>query len=151
MSKMICIKKIVVFVVFFCFIFIPQITAQTSNQVALEFLKRGIECLMTGDYNNAIVNFNEVLRRNTNSALTYVMRGRAYYELNDFERAIADCTQAIRFDRNNTTAFILRGNAHRKIGDLTKAIDDWEAALKINPNIEEAKLNLELARKSAGE
>ena len=139
--------RFLAFIIFCGFVFITiPVNAQTYNQTALDFLKRSIECLLAGDYSNAIINCNEVIRRDPNSALNYVIRGRAYYELKDYERAIADFTQAIRLDRNNFTAFTIRGNAHRQRGDIDRAIADWEAALRINPDLEEAKTNLESAK-----
>lgn len=130
----------------FMLTFIPDIHGQNYNPNTLDFLKRSLNFLMAGDYQNAIISCNEVIRRDPHSALNYVLRGRAYYELTEYDKAIADFSHAIRLDRNNTSAFVLRGNSHRQMGDITKAVTDWEAALRINPDNPEAKRNLELAR-----
>jgi tetratricopeptide (TPR) repeat protein len=139
----------VVLAVFLCiFIFnaIPHVNAQHIHPSALEHFRRSLEYLLIGDYHNAIISSNNVIRMDPNSAINYVIRARAFYEINDYERAIADSSHAIRLDRNNAAAFNIRGNAHGQNGDINRAIADWEAALRINPNIDEARHNIELAR-----
>jgi tetratricopeptide (TPR) repeat protein len=139
---------------FLCLAFssIPDLYAQRQqlpqpyNPVALEHLRHSMEALMIGDYQTSILHCNMVIRLDPESALTYVIRARAYYELNDYDKVIADCTQAIRFDRNNAAAFAIRGNAHGQKNDLTRAISDWQAALRLNPEIDEARHNIELAQ-----
>ena len=141
-------KKRVFFTLSLClFVFIinQQINAQNLHPTTLENLKRSIEYLMAGDYHNAVITSNQVIRADPNSAINYVIRARALYELNDYDRVIADCTHAIRLDRNNSAAFLIRGNAYGQKDDYTRAISDWQAALRLNPNIDEARHNIELA------
>jgi tetratricopeptide (TPR) repeat protein len=145
------IKTQVFFLVVLCIkllVFVPQAFGQQAyNHHALEHLRRSLNFLVEGDYYNAVLASNQLIRADPNSSVNYVIRARAFFEMNDFERVIADCTQAIRLDRNNSGAFVIRGNAHAQRGDLTRAISDWEAALRLNPNIEEARQNIELARR----
>jgi len=146
-------KNRIFLIVLFCLLFsaIPNLYAQRQqpqqpyNAVALEHLKRSLEALVLGDYQTAILSCNRVIRLDPDSAVTYVIRARAYYELNDYDRVIADCTQAIRLDRNNAAAYNIRGNAYGQKNDLNKAISDWQAALRVNPEIDEARQNIELA------
>jgi tetratricopeptide (TPR) repeat protein len=116
------------------------------NPWALEHFKRSLEYLVTGDYNNAILSCNEVLRRDPNSSVTYTIRARAYFESGYYDNAIADCTLAIRIDRNNIGAYSIRGNAYARKGDRNRAITDWQAVLRINPDNSEARQNIERAR-----
>lgn len=152
-------KNCVFLAVSFCFAFsvIPDLYAQQRQQppqpynpTALEYLKRALECLMLGDFYNTVINCNNVIRLDPESALTYVIRARAYYELNNYDMVIADCTQAIRLDRNNAGAFVIRGNAYGQRNDYTRAISDWQSALRLNPEIEEARHNIELAEQRRG-
>jgi len=120
------------------------------NARALEYFKRSLECLIIGDYDNAVLNCTAVLRFEPNSAVTYTIRARAHYEKGDMENAIADSTQAIRLDRNNISAYAIRGSAHGRTGNLERAIVDWEAVLRINPENTDARQNIDLARKQQG-
>jgi len=126
---------------------VPDVYSQQAiSHFALEHFKRSVEYLMVGDYQNALLASNQLIRSDPHSAINYVIRARALFEMADFERVITDCTQAIRLDRNNSAAYVIRGNAHAQRGALSRAISDWEAALRINPNIAEARQNIELAR-----
>ena len=128
-------------------IFIPDLFAQDNyNHTAHQHLKRSMEHLLKGDYDSALKSINESLKFDRNSAISYIIRARAYFELGEMERAIADCTHVINIDRNSSTAYVIRGNAYVRKGDYNKAISDWESALRINPNIDEARQNIELAR-----
>jgi len=137
---------------FMCFaLIVPNADAQQPyNHFALEHLKKSLEFLILGDYHNAVLSSNQLIRYDPNSAINYVIRARAYYEMKNYDMTIADCTHAIRIDRNNSAAFVIRGNAHGQKGDLNRAISDWEAALRINPNIDEAIHNIALARQNRG-
>jgi len=138
-----------IFLFFFGFIAFSTVSVcvygQEFDSQALRFFKSSVENLMNGNYNRAIEDSSRVIRIDPNSAVTYVVRARAYFEIGDFDRAIADSTQAIKRDRNNVGAYTIRGSAYGKKGDIDKAVADWKAILKINPNSDEAKLNIEKA------
>jgi len=116
------------------------------NPRALEYFKRSLQCMIIGDYDNAILNCNVVLRLDTNSAATYAIRARAHFEKGDMDSAIADSTQALRLDRNNISAHIIRGNAYARNGNIDRAITDWQAVLRVEPENTEARANIDLAR-----
>jgi len=133
---------------FFIFVSIPVYSQpQDYNPLALEHFKRSLEYMMIGDYYNAIISCNNVIKIDPNSAVAYAIRARAYFEMNEIDRALADCNQAIKLDRNNSAAYNIRGNVYVKKGDYKRAISDWQAAIRINPDLEEARYNIELAKK----
>ena len=126
---------------------IPNAAGQENyNPFTLDFFKRSLEYLVIGDYDNAIIYSNNVLRRDPNSAVTYTVRARAHYEKGDLANAIADCTQAIRLDRNNVSAFAIRASANARSGNTERAISDWQAVLRINPDNVDARRNIDLIR-----
>ncbi|MCL1960181.1 MAG: tetratricopeptide repeat protein [Spirochaetes bacterium] len=145
-------KKLLCFALLIFFNFFTFISGlsgeETYNYYALEFFKKSLECLVTGEYNKAINYCNQVIVRDPKSAVTYTIRARAYFEKNDMNNAIKDCTQAISLDKNNISAYSIRGNAYAKEGNLKKAISDWQTVLKLDPDNESAKHNIELALKS---
>jgi len=133
---------------FFIFTAIPAYSQQQDyNPLALEHFRRSLEYMMIGDYPNAIISCNNVIKIDPNSAVAYSIRARAYYEINEIDKSLADCNQAIKMDRNNAAAYNIRGNIYVKKGDYKRAISDWQAAIRINPELEEAKYNIELAKK----
>jgi tetratricopeptide (TPR) repeat protein len=141
---------ITLFLCVFLFAFSTGADAQEEyNHYALEYFKRSLEYLVIGDYNSVIASCNEVLRRDPESSVTFTIRARAFFELGDYDMAIADCTQAIRFDRNNISAYTIRGNSYARKGDMTRANTDWRAVLRINPENNEARINIELASQAS--
>jgi tetratricopeptide (TPR) repeat protein len=133
---------------FFCFFMvITNASGQSEfNPRALEYFKRSLECLIIGDYDNAIINCTIVLRYEPNSAVTYTIRARAHYEKGDMANAIADATHAISLDRNNISARTIRGNAYIRSGNFDRAIADWQTILRLDPENDDARRNIELAR-----
>ena len=145
-------KTLLVFLVFFGFLCAGQIFAQDSfHPQALELFRSSLENLMTGDYEQAIVDSTGVLRFEPDSSVTLTVRARAYYETGNFERAINDATQAIRHDRNNISAYNIRANSYVKRGDFNRAIGDWNAVLRINPDNVDAVQNRDRARQQLRE
>jgi len=138
-------KKLIVFMCVFIFISAHGLFAQ-ENHTANRYLRLGMEQLLMGEYVNAIMNINESLKYDKNHSLPYIIRARAFFELGDMDRTIADCSHVITIDRRSSTAYVIRGNARVIKGEYNRAIADYESALRINPNIEEARQNIELAR-----
>ncbi|MDR0301047.1 MAG: hypothetical protein LBI04_01895 [Treponema sp.] len=135
-----------VFLFFFCLLVFGAGTyGQGYDSQALRFFKSSVENLMNGNYNKAIEDSSRVIRIDPDSAITYVIRARAYFEIGEMDRAIADSTQAIKRDRNNIGAYTIRGSAYGKKGDIDRAIADWKSILKINPDADDAKVNIEKA------
>jgi len=144
-------KKQAVFTVFLClfiFVSIPcAYSQQEFSQEALKHFKRSLEYIMRGDYYNAIISSSNVIQLEKNSAVAYTIRARAYLEINEIDKALADCNKAINLDRKNAAAYNMRGNIYIKKGDYNRAISDWQAAIRYNPDLEEARYNIELAKK----
>jgi tetratricopeptide (TPR) repeat protein len=135
-----------IFLFILCFLILSVgLFGQEYDSQALRFLKMSVENLMSGNYLKAIEYSTRVIKIDPDSAVTYVIRARAYFELGDMDKAIADSTQAIRRDRNNIGAYSIRGNAYGRKGDMDRAIADWKAVLRINPDADEARLNIEKA------
>jgi len=136
--------------VLFFFAGLTNAIGQDYNPRALEYFKRSLECLIIGDYDNAILNCTVVLRYDPESALTYTIRARAYFEKGDMGNAIADATRAISLDRDNISAYSIRGNAYIRSGDIDRAIADWQQVLRRDPENTNASQNIELARAQRG-
>jgi tetratricopeptide (TPR) repeat protein len=135
-----------IFLFILCFLILSVgLFGQEYDSQALRFLKMSVENLMNGNYIKAIEYSTRVIKIDPDSAVTYVIRARAYFELGDMDKAIADSTQAIRRDRSNIGAYSIRGNAYGRKGDMDRAIADWKAVLRINPDADEARLNIEKA------
>jgi tetratricopeptide (TPR) repeat protein len=111
------------------------VNEQTTLQTAGTFLDRGILFASRGDYEMAIMDFNDAIRLAPNLSAAYLLRGRAIFASlmsvtdigtnfssvetdgiifnwqtfsgnnQQMDQAIADFTQALRFDPNNTRIY----------------------------------------------
>jgi tetratricopeptide (TPR) repeat protein len=95
--------------------------------------KEGEAAGRTGNYDRAVMNFNEAIRLNPNDAMAYYDRGLAYSHKDDQDRSIADYSEAIRLNPVFSMAFNARGNVYAKKGDFDRAMADFDEAIRLNP------------------
>jgi len=104
-----------------------------------DYTNRGYANFWKGQYDQAIIEFNEAIRLDPNNAVAYSVRGDAYKSKGQYDRAIGDYTEAIRLDPNNVTSYLSRGITYCVKDQKDKAILDFNEAIKIDPNNEIAK------------
>jgi len=103
-----------------------------ENSVLYQFYeKRGYAYFRKGDYQRAIADLDESVRRNAGTPEPYSFRGVVYDAKGDYERAIQDFDDAIGLDSTNANVLNLRGNAYRHKGDYDRAIRDYDQALEL--------------------
>ncbi|MBW4575010.1 MAG: tetratricopeptide repeat protein [Aphanothece sp. CMT-3BRIN-NPC111] len=107
---------------------------------------RGMSRCHQGDYQAAILDFDQAIQLNSGWAEAYYNRGLAYAKLEQYQKAIEDYTQAIEISDKWADAYNNRGNAYYKLGHHEKAIADYDRALSINPNFSEAARNRDIAQ-----
>jgi tetratricopeptide (TPR) repeat protein len=76
------------------------------------------------DYEGAINDYNQAIKRGPGDKYTHLGRGRALLKFGDPGRAEADFTQAIQIDPNFILAYRERIEAYRAQGKVTKAQED---------------------------
>jgi tetratricopeptide (TPR) repeat protein len=96
------------------------------------YRERGIASYRSGDFPQAIVNFDEAIRLDPNDAQAYNSRGNAWDEMGVFERALADYDEAIRIDPNNPAVFHDRAILWQRQGALDKALVDLDRAIRFS-------------------
>ena len=88
---------------------------------------RGLAYYENGDYDSAIADHTEAMRRaSQDDAADYYNRGLAYYENGGYEEAIADYTEAIRLDPRDVEAHRELGKTYEALGKLDEAAADYE-------------------------
>ncbi|MCC5640327.1 tetratricopeptide repeat protein [Nostoc sp. CHAB 5844] len=121
------------------------------EQQNIDYIKLGHDCLVKGEYTDAIANYNQALKLHPQDAEIYYKRGLSYYQLGDYEEAIADYSQAIQINLNDAKLYIKRGLANYQLGDYAAAIDDYSQAIRLNPNVAVAYKNRADARSHLGD
>ena len=115
-------------------------TAENSNEEAeassgdeFTYLSSGLGHFEAGEYAQAITDFDEAIRLNSNSVVALMFRGNAYGFLGQYDQAFTDCDQAIRLDPANTAALFCRANAYKAQGNSERAIADLDSVIRIEP------------------
>jgi len=120
-----------------------------------DFLIQALDKYQKGDYQGAIVAYDEAVRLNPKlqaaivdhyqqselnrkSTEAYSSQGLIRLQVGDIQGAFADFNQALKINPNDAIAYIGRGTARYELGDKKAAIADFNQAIKINPNNEEA-------------
>ncbi len=94
-------------------------------------INRGRLLVHRGQYQEAIIELNAVLREHPDVELAWNLRGNAYYRLGDYPRALADQTQAILINPNFIPGWRDRGATFGKMGDIVAAESDRAMVLKL--------------------
>ncbi len=97
--------------------------AETSADEDLKQQRQG--------YQQAVADYDVVLRLNSNDTQALTGRGHAKFALGDYEAALADYEQVIKLVPENATAFVNRGDVHQRLGNWESTCADFETALSI--------------------
>jgi Flp pilus assembly protein TadD len=106
---------------------------QLSPPGVLDYYIRGYVRLEKKNYDDAIADFNEVLRLNPRDARAYFGRASCWQRKHDFGKAIVDFNRAVQFDprsaaAHNARAWIWATCADVKFRDAAKAIESARKA-----------------------
>ncbi len=98
---------------------------------ALTYFLRGNALASCGRHREAVVDYDEVLKRVSSSDLieqsvVYFNRGNSKAELADYDGAVADYTQAIDIRPDRSEYYYNRGNAQSDLAAFIDAIDDYD-------------------------
>jgi hypothetical protein len=119
-------KKIIV-AIFILAVFVQGAFGQTT---ANEWFERAGEYLDSGDWNNAIRAYSEVINRDRSNFNAFFLRGVAYSQIGNYDASIADFNIAVNGAPNFPDIYILRGFAYGAMGMFHKAIADYRTALE---------------------
>lgn len=97
------------------------------------YYRRGQHYAVNGDYDNAIKDFTEVIRRDPKHAGALNDRCWVRAIKGQLSDALKDCDQALRIAPNYADALDSRGFANLKLGMFGRAIADYDAALERDP------------------
>jgi tetratricopeptide (TPR) repeat protein len=85
-------------------------------------------------YDEALADFDEAIRRDPKEPRVYSDRALTRFAKNNYDGAVADLTEAIRLDPQFATAHVRRAFAWRAKGKFDNALADCDAAQRINPS-----------------
>ncbi|MDB9349398.1 tetratricopeptide repeat protein [Nodularia spumigena] len=126
---------------------LPIVNTQVT---ASDFLSLGVTNMQSGNYREAIDNFNQALQLKSDFAVAYSDRCQAHLQLQDYHQAVTDCNQAISLAPDSLEAYLSRGLARYRQGDDLAAIADYTQAIALHRVDFRAYYNRGLARADQG-
>jgi len=88
--------------------------------------------LETGNYEQAIADFDRAIALDENHDWAIANRGFAYREMGLYEQAIADFEKSILLDEKDTWTYVNRGITYRAWGKYEHAIADFDKAFELD-------------------
>ncbi len=119
------------------------------NSKFADLARRGSDAFERGDYDQAIIAWDEAIRINPNDSEVHRCRGDASLNKHELDKALSEYDEAIRLDPKNGMAYCCRGAASTAKGDFDIAIASFDAAIRLDPEI--ASLSFYKRDKTAAE
>lgn len=114
------------------------------------YLSLGISEINKGNLKEAVENFDEALKFNSDSAIVHFYKGVAYQSLNKAEDAINSYTKSIELNKKMIDAYFNRGQLLFK--DNPKlALDDFVTAVALDPKFIDAYYSIAAIQKNLGQ
>ena len=104
--------------------------SQTKDKKAKEYYDSGCDKVLKKNFAEAIADFSEAIKRDSDFIQAYENRGVAKFYLNDNPGAIADYTKALEINPNDYNTHGRRGWARFYVHDYRGAIADYTSAIK---------------------
>ncbi|GAL85298.1 tetratricopeptide TPR_2 repeat protein [Sporocytophaga myxococcoides] len=111
---------------------------------------RGVEFNRSGEYNQAIEDFNKALEFNPSHKEAYNNLGVALANLGKNKEAISAYDNALKIQPNYVNALYNRGNSYAKLNKAKIALKDYDQVLKLDPKYLSVYNNRGLVLKSLG-
>lgn len=120
------------------------------GQTVRAHVAEGNEAYAKGQYPDAEAQYKKALEKNASSKEGHFNLGDAYYRQDRHDEALksfASAEAAAARKNDKSAALYNSGNALLKAGKTAESIEAYKQALRLNPADEEARYNLEYARK----
>ncbi|KAM6281025.1 sperm-associated antigen 1 isoform 2-T2 [Porphyrio hochstetteri] len=104
----------------------------------------GNDFVKKGNYEEAVSKYSECMKLNTEECTIYTNRALCYLKLYKYEEAKQDCDHVLQMiEDSNIKAFYRRALAYKGLQNYQASVDDFNQVLLIDPNVLEAKKELE--------
>lgn len=98
-----------------------------------DYLKSGKAQFQEKKYIEAIVDFSEAIRLDTQNDDAYYSRALAYTKMQNYQKALSDIQQAINLQKNKAIYFTERGTLYFELKNYEKAVQDLSQAIFLEP------------------
>src|SRR2546430_14697074 len=110
-----------------------------APNLAAVYQQRGYAAANEQRFPDAINEYSEAIRLNSQDPRIYEQRAAVEMKLNDTDKALADYSEAIKLKPNETRYYLYRSYIYETKNDIKSSLADTARALKLDPNNQEAK------------
>jgi tetratricopeptide (TPR) repeat protein len=115
--------------------------ASKADDSADRYYEEGRSRLSAGDFHEAIIAFDKVIRRDPDDSFAHLKRGMAHAALDEDKEALADFSKVIELDSKNAKAYLYRALVHLHQKDGARAVADCTEAIRLRPEEGDAHLH----------
>jgi tetratricopeptide (TPR) repeat protein len=126
-------------------------TGAQTEALAEWWYRNGLNSLWLGNYDSALVNFENAVNRNPARAEAWIQVGYCKVKQGKNEDAITAYQKAIRLRPNSAEAYNKLGDAYYYAERFTEAITAYKEAARLQPRFAEAYYNLGMAYLEVGD
>ena len=105
-----------------------------SPHLADAYYIRGLSCYFNGEYDKALIDYDECLRLNERTRTVFLERGHCWYEKGQYDRALSEYDEAIRIEPGYSATYYNRGMAWHAQHEYDRAIVEFDEALRLKEN-----------------
>ncbi|XP_032843820.2 sperm-associated antigen 1 isoform X2 [Tyto alba] len=120
-----------------------QINREKAEEKFKALKNEGNDFVKKGKYEEAVNKYSECMKLNTKECAIYTNRALCYLKLYKYEEAKQDCDHVLQIEDSNIKAFYRRALAYKGLQNYQASVDDFNRVLLIDPNVLEAKKELE--------
>ncbi|XP_015711480.1 sperm-associated antigen 1 isoform X1 [Coturnix japonica] len=120
-----------------------QMNREKAEEKFRTLKNEGNDLVKRGKYDEAVNKYSECLKLNSKDCTIYTNRALCYLKLYKYEEAKQDCDHVLQVEDSNIKAFYRRALAYKGLQNYQASADDLKKVLLIDPNILEAKNELE--------
>jgi serine/threonine protein kinase/Tfp pilus assembly protein PilF len=126
---------------------LKKLDEAAKTGMLIQFLDRGLIYARLGRADEALADFDEVMKRLKSRPEWFAVadyfprwlalllgRGEAYMRKGEFDRALAECDAAVKFAPRSAEAHLLRAEVHSKRGNSDLAEADRQEAKRLTPD-----------------
>ena len=119
--------------------------AKSGDEQIDEMMARGVGELQSGQVQDALATFSEVIDRKPEFAEAFNQRAMVLFMVGDLKKSLDDCNEVIKRNPQHFGALAGFGQIYFRQEQYAKAISYWKKALEINPNMSTIQRNIKAA------
>ena len=117
-----------------CTAVIEQARRTAPQDIANAYYSRGVRLNRLGQYDRALLDFDQAIKLAPTDAAAFHMRGQAWWAKGNDDRAFLDFDRAIALDPKQFSPWADRAAIYMKRGERERGLQDYMQAVRLKPD-----------------